>query len=55
MMLSLMNKKEDKLPVLAFSTEQVCLLMFDSQVISCQVSSQCSDQRHPDCLLLGIV
>ena len=39
-----MNKKEDKLPVFMFGTEQVCLLMFDSQVILCQVSSQCSDQ-----------
>ena len=27
-----MNNKEDKLPVLMFSTEQVCLLKFDSQV-----------------------
>ena len=32
-LLQLMNKKEDKLPVLMFGTEQVCLLMVDSQVI----------------------
>ena len=55
LMLQLMNEKEDKLPVLTFGTEQVCLLVFNSQVISCQVSSQCSDQRHLDCLLLDIV
>ena len=28
-----MNNKEDKLPVLAFGTEQVNLLRFDSQVV----------------------
>ena len=27
-----MNNGEDKLPVLAFGTEQVCLSKFDSQV-----------------------
>ena len=53
--LRLMNNKEDKPPVLMFSTEQVNLLRFDSQVVQSSSSSQCSSQRLPKCLLLSIV
>ena len=41
-MLQLMNNKEVKPPVLAFGTEQVQLLKFDSQVILASSSSLCS-------------
>ena len=37
-MLQLMNRKEDELPVLMFGTEQCLSILFDSQVILCQVS-----------------
>ena len=50
-----MNKKEDQLPVLVFGTEQVYLLLFDSQVTQVLSSSQCSVQGLLKCLLLGIV
>ena len=35
-----MNNKEDKPPVLAFGTEQVNLLKFDSQVVQSSSLSQ---------------
>ena len=54
-LLQLVNNKEDKPPVLVFSTEQVNLLRFDSQVVQSSSSSQCSSQRLLECLLLGIV
>ena len=38
-----------------FSTEQVQLLKFDSQVIECQVQANVLVQRLLECLLLGIV
>ena len=40
-----MNNKEVKSPVLVFSTEQVQLLKFDSQVILVSSSSLCSGSR----------
>ena len=40
-----MNNKEVKPPVLAFGTEQVQLLEFDSQVILVSSSSLCSGSR----------
>ena len=40
-----MNNKEVKPPVLAFSTEQVQLLEFDSQVILVSSSSLCSSSK----------
>ena len=43
--LRLMNNKEVKLPVLAFGTEQIQLLKFDSQVILVSSSSRCSGSK----------
>ena len=45
MVLRLMNNKEVKLPVLVFSTEQVQLLKFNSQVILVSSSSLCSGSK----------
>ena len=45
MLLRLMNNKEVKPPVLAFGTEQVQLLKFDSLVILVSSSSLCSSSR----------
>ena len=45
LVLRLMNNKEVKPPVLAFGTEQVKLLKFDSQVIRVSSSSRCSSSK----------
>ena len=44
-LLRLMNNKKVKPPVLAFGTEQVQLLKFDSQVVQVSSSSRCSGSR----------
>ena len=50
-----MNKREDQLLVLMFGTEQGLSVLFDSQVIWCQVQADVLFKRLLECLLLGIV
>ena len=49
------NQKNTDNNLFVFGTEQVYLLLFDSQVIQVLSSSQCSVQGLLKCLLLGIV
>ena len=50
-----MNNKEDKLPVLMFGTEQVCLLKFDSQVSQALSFKSMFSLETPRVPLLSIV